>query len=162
LQRDHRQGFLQRLFVAILDEAGATAETYTPQLLRLGIENLVLLGDQMQLPPLVKGPSTEVTRSGADQSLMERVCNARPGSVRLLDQQYRMPACLSSIVSDLFYDSRLKTDRAKIEADNNNRIEHLHWYSYSELEERVGTSYCNTGEAAILHNMFTHDGIGCL
>ncbi len=36
--------------VAVLDEAGATAETHAAQLLRLGVENLVLLGDHETVP----------------------------------------------------------------------------------------------------------------
>lgn len=79
-----------RMLLAILDEAGATAETYTPLILSLGVQNLMLLGDTKQLRPLVKGVEHgdpyEVTRS-----LMERCVNAGVDQ-SMLTEQYRMPS----------------------------------------------------------------------
>ena len=52
LQEDHKSVF-RRLLLGVLDEAGATGETYIPLLLNTGVENLVQLGDVKQLRPMV-------------------------------------------------------------------------------------------------------------
>ena len=44
LQQDYADDFPKRLFMGILDEAAATAETYIPLILRLRVENLALPG----------------------------------------------------------------------------------------------------------------------
>ena len=59
-----------RLVAAILDEAGATGEEHIPLILDVGAENLVLLGDQKQLGPVVIAaePPTELAEKCVNRS----------------------------------------------------------------------------------------------
>jgi len=105
---DHSHHFHEEIKMAILDEAGATAETYIPMLLDLKVQNLVLVGDQKQLPPLIKGAGNWYDSSNVARSLMQRSIERNPKFV-MLKTQYRMPRMLCDIVSDTFYDGELET-----------------------------------------------------
>jgi len=121
LQEDYQDDFPKRLFMGILDEAAA--ETYIPLILRLQVENLVLLGDHKQLSPLVlaSGGDREIKDKNVDRSLMERAIdnNLRPHSLRV---QYRMPEVLCNLVSNLFYGGSLRTARETSVTDRLSRL----------------------------------------
>ncbi|CAE8653736.1 unnamed protein product [Polarella glacialis] len=105
---------LRRIFMAICDEAAATAETYVPMLLSSNVENLVLFGNQKQLQPLVRARDhKEPEVKKVSRSLMERMIDAGCPA-RMLTVQYRMFTELCNIVSDMFYTSLLKTGPEKI------------------------------------------------
>ena len=105
------------MVMGILDEAGATAETYIPLVLQTKIENLVLLGDQRQLRPLVIAPDSEnIDEKQVNRSLLERCVACKSGST-MLREQYRMPKKLCDVVSRLFYESKLITPKAKVEQE---------------------------------------------
>ncbi|CAD7945798.1 unnamed protein product [Amoebophrya sp. A25] len=141
--------------LAVLDEAGATAESYVPMILTTGVENLLLLGDTKQLRPLVKGSPPDDFQ--IDRSLMERCCDAGADQ-QMLKEQYRMPPGISDVVSKLFYNGKLRTGANKkreAEALGAKKVAaQLRWldveskYGGSE-EVKVGTSWCN-GEQAIV------------
>lgn len=146
----------KRMFAAVLDEAGATSETYVPLLLRLGIENLVLLGDHRQLPPLVKGDPISVARAKADRSLMERIADCRPSACRMLREQYRMFPGLGSLVSKLFYEGKLLN--GKVEGPPlPGGVRRLRWLGHKGLEKSVGTSYENPIETATICELLSQD-----
>lgn len=88
----------------LLDEASQATEACTLVPLCRGARQVVLCGDQCQLPPTV---SSEAAReAGAELSLFERLAHAglKP---HLLDCQYRMHPAISAFPRETFYDGRL-------------------------------------------------------
>jgi len=145
----------------VIDEAGATPESYVPQVLQTGAENLVLLGDHRQLPPLVLTLDfAEVEAKRVNRSLMERALAQVPESeVHMLTVQYRMPTAICELVSGLFYGGRVFTDPARRpkaapeEADGGlvaSADVPLRWLAVEHEEAVLGTSKQNLGEAAVV------------
>lgn len=66
---------------------------------------VVFAGDHCQLPPTIKSP--EAMRGGLAVTLMERVVEKHPASVRMLTVQYRMNEALMRFSSDWFYGGQL-------------------------------------------------------
>ncbi len=84
--------------MSIVDEAGQLTEPLTLGLI-LRARRFVLIGDDRQLPPVVR------TR-GLSHSMFERL--KRQGSMTMLDMQYRMHPEIMEVSNRLFYDGRLK------------------------------------------------------
>jgi DNA replication ATP-dependent helicase Dna2 len=85
--------------MAIVDEAGQLTEPLTLGLI-LRARRFVLIGDDRQLPPVVR------TR-GLGHSMFERL-KRDPAAVTLLETQYRMHPEIMHVSNRLFYDGRLK------------------------------------------------------
>ncbi len=85
--------------MAIVDEAGQLTEPLTLGLI-LRSRRFVLIGDDRQLPPVVR------TR-GLGHSMFERL-KPDASSVTLLETQYRMHPEIMNISNRLFYEGRLK------------------------------------------------------
>jgi DNA replication ATP-dependent helicase Dna2 len=85
--------------ISIVDEAGQLTEPLTLGLI-LRARRFVLIGDDRQLPPVVR------TR-GLAQSMFERLKHD-PDVVTMLKTQYRMHPEIMSISNRLFYDGRLE------------------------------------------------------
>jgi DNA replication ATP-dependent helicase Dna2 len=84
--------------MAIVDEAGQLTEPLTLGLI-LRARRFVLIGDDRQLPPVVR------TRS-LSHSMFERL--KRSGNLTMLDIQYRMHPEIMDVSNRLFYDGRLR------------------------------------------------------
>jgi len=108
----------------VVDETGQATEAAVLQALRHAARGyqsrLVLVGDHCQLPPVVPDeivvpPLTpaiadlglDPTR-GQRQSLFERLASRTPDSVLTLGEQYRMCGPISDLVSQTFYNGRLR------------------------------------------------------
>ena len=96
----------QRPFeMAIVDEAGQLTEPLSLGLV-MRARRFVLIGDDRQLPPVVRTPGLEI-------SLFERLksqCEAEmPGAITLLDTQYRMHPAIMNIPNRLYYGGRLSS-----------------------------------------------------
>eukprot|EP00933_Yihiella_yeosuensis_P017700 TRINITY_DN14737_c0_g1_i1.p1 TRINITY_DN14737_c0_g1~~TRINITY_DN14737_c0_g1_i1.p1 ORF type:complete len:437 (+),score=119.02 TRINITY_DN14737_c0_g1_i1:839-2149(+) len=86
-------------------------------MLKLAVENLLLLGDHFQLQPLVIAKNhKEPEEKRVSRSLMERMLDAGY-TTRMLKIQYRMFEGLCTIVSGLFYKSKLITAPEKLAQD---------------------------------------------
>ena len=85
--------------MSIVDEAGQLTEPLTLGLI-LRARRFVLIGDDRQLPPVVR------TR-GLAHSMFERL-KRDPDAVTMLKTQYRMHPEIMSISNRLFYDGRLE------------------------------------------------------
>ncbi len=85
--------------MALVDEAGQLTEPLTLGLI-LRARRFVLIGDDRQLPPVVR------TRSLA-HSMFERL-KKDSGAITLLDTQYRMHPQIMDISNRLFYGGRLR------------------------------------------------------
>jgi len=110
---------------AIIDEAGQITEPSTLISATLA-EKVILVGDQMQLPPVVDvSDSVELNlrgikvlkeiglhpRTGYARSLFERLMEKWHDSEHssLLQSQYRMNGGIARIASELFYDGKIQT-----------------------------------------------------
>ncbi len=121
--------------VAIVDEAGQITEPSTLIPITLA-ERAILVGDQVQLPPVVD--VTEQVdlslggikilkeiglhpRTGYATSLFERLMLMWKGteSSSLLHFQYRMNATIAQIASDLFYEGKIHTGGGSTVANQN-------------------------------------------
>lgn len=161
LKEEYVNDFPGQLFMSVLDEAAATAETYVPLLIRLGVENLLMLGDHKQLSPLVmaSGGDRMLQEKRLDRSLMERAidCGVVAHPLRL---QYRMPVVLCDLVSRLFYDGELITGNSNSPAAMLGGLSlsgALRWHNVVVSEVSVGTSKVNCGEAAYVVKLLSED-----
>ncbi len=106
----------------VVDEAGQATEPAALQALRhmpFGFASrLLLVGDHMQLPPVVpeEQPDTEpaglegmglLLGDGLRTSMFERLARIWPHAVLTLHKQYRMNDAICEVVSDTFYDGEL-------------------------------------------------------
>jgi DNA replication ATP-dependent helicase Dna2 len=85
--------------MAIVDEAGQLTEPLTLGLILRG-RRFVLIGDDRQLPPVVRS-------RGLAHSMFERL-KSQTASVTLLETQYRMHPEIMDVSNRLFYDGKLK------------------------------------------------------
>ena len=90
---------------AVIDEAGQALEPacWIPA---LRAERLVLAGDHLQLPPVIK--SEEAARRGLGETLLEKCVARYPEAVTLLEEQYRMHEVIMGYPSKVFYEGRLR------------------------------------------------------
>src|SRR5262249_17760617 len=97
--------------MAIVDEAGQLTEPLTLGLI-LRARRFVLIGDDRQLPPVVR-------TQGLAHSMFERL-KQQAGAVTLLETQYRMHPQIMEVSNRFFYDGRLKSgvvERERMPAD---------------------------------------------
>lgn len=89
-----------------IDEAAQALEaaTWIP-LKKAG--RVILAGDHCQLPPTVK--SFAAMKAGLGKSLMERIAQNHPQSVKLLTTQYRMHDDIMKFSNDWFYGGRMES-----------------------------------------------------
>nr|GAT54553.1 predicted protein [Mycena chlorophos] len=95
--------------IVVIDEASQITEPVGLIPLVKGASKAILVGDHVQLRPIVKNMGRVLQ---SDISLMERLYTgpARPGMVRtMLDTQYRFPQELAQFPSTEFYEGNLKT-----------------------------------------------------
>ena len=91
----------------VIEEASQATEcsVWGPLLRCAG--HFVLVGDLMQLPPLVR--ATKAKEQGMGVSLLERLSVAHPSAVVELTLQYRMCPDVAAIANTLFYQGRLRS-----------------------------------------------------
>ncbi|WP_240646672.1 AAA domain-containing protein [Chitinophaga rhizosphaerae] len=89
----------------VIDEAGQALEPAC-WIAALKGKKVVLAGDHCQLPPTIK--SADAARDGLAETLLEKLAIRHPGSVTMLEEQYRMHNTIMGYASTAFYDSRLK------------------------------------------------------
>jgi DNA replication ATP-dependent helicase Dna2 len=92
--------------MTIVDEAGQLTEPLTLGL-TLRSRRFVLIGDDRQLPPVVR--TRELAFSMFERLKRECEENGRQTSLTLLDTQYRMHPLIMSVSNRFFYAGRLRT-----------------------------------------------------
>ena len=121
-----------RFDYVIMDESSkaSPAETLVP--INMG-QNIILIGDHKQLPPVVtreeavkKNVKAELEDNGLDfekafgESLFEKLIKAfeadesKQNYIKMLDIQYRMPKQVGSLISKYFYDGKLKNPETSV------------------------------------------------
>jgi hypothetical protein len=98
--------------VVIVDEAGQIG---LPAVLGalLKARSFVLVGDHYQLPPLVL--DKRAAEGGLSVSLFRQLCEAHPGSVVVLAQQYRMCRRVMGLANALVYGGQLVAGSRAVE-----------------------------------------------
>ena len=92
--------------MTIVDEAGQLTEPLTLGL-TLRSRRFVLIGDDRQLPPVVR--TRELAYSMFERLKHEAERSGNDANLTLLDTQYRMHPQIMSVSNRLFYDGRLRT-----------------------------------------------------
>jgi DNA replication ATP-dependent helicase Dna2 len=91
--------------MAVVDEAGQLTEPLTLGLI-LRASRFVLIGDDRQLPPVVR--TRELAHSMFER-LKRQAERERASTLTLLDTQYRMHPQIMAVSNKLFYEGRLRT-----------------------------------------------------
>lgn len=131
-----------RFDYVIMDESSkaSPAETLVP--INMG-QNIILIGDHKQLPPVVtreeavkKNVKAELEDNGLDfekafgESLFEKLIKAfeadesKQNYIKMLDIQYRMPKQVGSLISKYFYDGKLKNPETSVIPDYDKQKHH--------------------------------------
>ncbi|GBB94595.1 hypothetical protein RclHR1_02390001 [Rhizophagus clarus] len=142
----------------IIDEAAQAIELNTLIPLKYDASRIVLVGDPNQLPPTVL--SQIATDYSYEQSLFVRFQRCFPGSIHLLDTQYRMHPEISRFPSRLFYNNAL-LDAPELERKKSQVWHNMHIfgpYRFFDVEgkmikDKKKSSY-NTDEAYIAVKLF--------
>jgi ATP-dependent RNA/DNA helicase IGHMBP2 len=98
-----------RYNTVVIDEAGQALEPacWIPL---VKAKKVVFAGDHNQLPPTIK--SEEAARKGLENTLMEKCVQLHPGSVIMLEEQYRMHEMIMGYSSKVFYKGKLRANAA--------------------------------------------------
>ena len=144
--------------LVIVDEAAkaTVAEVLIPL---THARRAVLVGDERQLPPFLEQTTVEalkqldVSERDAKMTLFEHLCNTLPKShVRMLDVQFRMHPTIGSLVSQLFYEGKLKngagTDVRPLPAGPFQREHRVLWAHVEGRDRRDGKSSRRNNEEA--------------
>ncbi|SCZ97452.1 BZ3501_MvSof-1269-A2-R1_Chr1-2g01043 [Microbotryum saponariae] len=92
--------------IVFLDEAAMCTEPVSLIPLMKGAQHVCFIGDQKQLPAVVK--SREAVQNRLHVSLFERLMAEKAVQTTLLDTQYRMRPQISAFPNQAFYNSALK------------------------------------------------------
>jgi len=117
----------------------------------LKARKLILAGDPYQLAPTIK--SLEAARKGLPKTLMEKNLILHPGSVILLEEQYRMNEAIMAYPSAVFYLGRLRANGAVKEHvlfSGDTPFLFIDTAGCSFTERSEGTSTVNEDEALFL------------
>lgn len=146
-----------RIFSTVfIDEAAQALEGAT-WLGVLHAERVVLAGDHLQLPPVIK--SQEAARQGLAKTLFEKCIQRVPTSAVMLGTQYRMHAQIMSFSNQEFYENRLVADESvrdalleRLSGPDGLPFEFVDTAGcdYNEKEHEETTSLSNPEEAELL------------
>jgi len=152
----------------IIDESGRStpAETFVP--MSRG-KKIILVGDHKQLPPVVDKEladkayeQNEIQRKILEESLFEYLYEQLPDSNKItLNHQYRMHPHIGQLVSYLFYDNAIISEKVS-EKEKSHSLSFekvIYWITTSDEKEKniwhtkVGTSFSNSYEADIIKEL---------
>lgn len=122
----------------VVDEGSMASLPYLMVLASLCKWHLVIVGDPMQLPPISITTDKEA-RDFLEKDIFTTVSDAEttgdlfawhdkhPSYTAFFDTQYRLEESLADVISTVFYEGRLKTDKPteKLGLNGNNRAFHL-------------------------------------
>lgn len=104
-------GTKKKIDTVILDEAGATTELNIPALIRLQPTNIIMIGDHKQLQGYCNVSNYILNDKLYKMSMMERLIMSNRHHA-MLSVQYRMDNKICTLISNLFYDKQLISDRS--------------------------------------------------
>ena len=144
---------------AIIDEAGRATlpETLVPM---VKAEKAILVGDERQLPPMLddfKGVqrSTTANNGRLDKSLFQSLIEeADSNHTASLNTQYRMHPAIGRLVSEVFYEGKIKQGTEDSRRVDGWMAKPVTWLSTSGVhdraEVRTGQSFSNPVEARLI------------
>ncbi|XP_044475327.1 uncharacterized ATP-dependent helicase C29A10.10c-like [Mangifera indica] len=147
---------MEPLNVLVIDEAAQLKESEsTIPLQLLGLNHTILIGDECQLPAMVKSKVTDEASFG--RSLFERL-SSLGRSKHLLNTQYRMHPSISCFPNSYFYNNRIWDSPNVKRRINKNvflpRSPIFRPYSFINIlegrEESIGRSWRNMVEVAVV------------
>ena len=160
----------------IVDEAGRAtpAETLVPAVKG---RRVVLVGDHQQLPPVVDselakragGENGDWRKEDLEESLFEHLYKSLPlSNKRTLTNQYRMHPSIGNLVSKLFYEGEISSERVDA-AEKAHGLDlpfesrPVVWVTTSETKpihkafhRKRGYSFYNTFEAGVVRDLLSH------
>ena len=137
----------------LFDEAAQAIEPAVLVSICKACEQLVLVGDHFQLPPVVSSQAAE--KSKLAQSLFERLCVLGVEPV-LLNIQYRMHAATSAFPSKYMYNNMIRDGHDSVSWAAPAGFpwpvpsKPLCFVDCNEQEQKTGTSYTNTLEREVI------------
>lgn len=142
----------QAFDVVIMDEAGQALAPLAWLVASFG-KKLVLCGDPQQLPPVVM--SDKAKSLGLAKSLLETVCEIQPPI--LLNEQYRMPQEVVSVINPYFYNNQLQT----AQGIRNGEIQFIDMAGFGdgEAENETTGSFENRDEAKIIQKLIETEAL---
>ncbi|MGD1806455.1 AAA domain-containing protein [Dapis sp. BLCC M126] len=155
----------------IIDEAARSTapESFVP--MSKG-KKIILVGDHQQLPPIIDREVQEkawneqqIEKRILEISLFEYLDDKLPDNNKItLTNQYRMYPDIGNLVSELFYDSEVKSEFVNLEKKQHGLTElknSIYWISTSDVpreksqEKPVGKSFTNPYEAKVIKAVLT-------
>jgi len=145
----------------LIDEATQAVEAEALIPIVLGAKQLVMVGDQCQLGPVIM--CKKAAKAGLKNSLFDRLIALGIRPVRL-EVQYRMHPCLSEFPSNAFYEGSLQNGATEAEKTlvgvdfpwpNPARPMFFHVSNGFEEISGSGTSYLNRTEASGVEKLVT-------
>ncbi|PHH82161.1 hypothetical protein CDD82_6783 [Ophiocordyceps australis] len=145
----------------LIDESTQSAEPECLIPLVLGCKQVVLVGDHMQLGPVIM--NKKAAKAGLNKSLFERLINLRHAPIRL-NTQYRMHPCLSEFPCNMFYEGVLQNGVTREQRIRKGvdfpwpmaEIPMMFWVNLGNEEiSSSGTSYLNRTEASNVEKAVT-------
>ena len=95
--------------IAVIDEAGF-AEMSEALIMMKPFKRVLLAGDHLQLPPVIK--SEKAQKLGLGKSIMEHLVERIPSRTFMLETQFRSNYHISEWSSNIFYNGRLRPSAA--------------------------------------------------
>jgi len=145
----------------LIDEATQSSESETLIPIVKGCEQLILVGDQCQLGPVIL--NRRALRSGLGESLFERLMFLGMAPIRL-NTQYRMHPSISSFPSNMFYEGKLQNGVSAEQRSCSVKFPWpkpdtpiMFWAQSSGIEEiaSTGISYLNRTESNAVEKIIT-------
>lgn len=149
----------------IVDEAGKATPLEILVPICLG-KKIILVGDHKQLPPIVdeallnlqNKEKINISKKDLELSLFEYLEQSLSDECKsILNEQYRMNPIIGNLISELFYENKLKSRTSKEEKTISLKLydcKPLVWLSTASnsgrKEERIADSYRNSCEAKII------------
>ncbi|WP_293139979.1 AAA domain-containing protein [Okeania sp. SIO3I5] len=150
----------------IIDEAARSTalESFVP--MSKG-KKIILVGDNQQLPPIIDKEvqqkawnEQQIEQRILEMSLFEYLYEKLPDNNKItLTNQYRMHPNIGDLVSELFYESEVKSEFVNLEKKQHSLTEFkssIYWISTSDVspeesqEKRAGKSFSNLYEAKVI------------
>jgi len=155
----------------IVDEAGRSTPSETLIPIIKG-RKIILVGDHKQLPPIVDRDITadmlkahELDRPDLERSLFEELYLSLPETNKIILQyQYRMHSVIGDMVSKLFYEGSILSDKVNLSDKLHNLASFelpVYWITTSNektkdiYHQQVGSSYYNQFEAEVIHALLS-------
>lgn len=129
----------------IIDEATQAQEIETLLTMREA-DQVVLIGDQMQLGPIYKGEAPEC------DSMFTRLLNGNYPNFRMLQTQYRMHDFLLKVPNTLFYANQIESGYRNVMPENIflHRERPMLFINHEIVEQHYGSSYVNNEESKMI------------